>query len=69
MSKERERLPWDGTRGGLRDAIYRLHKTEVRAPTEQDIPPASTFPMTPAAREALRLNREHKRRQQQKGAT
>lgn len=49
--------PWDGATGGLRDAIWRIHTCERRPPTTADAPPVSRFPMTPAAREALRLNR------------
>lgn len=47
--------------GGLRDALYRFHRAEHRAPTEADVPPLSVLPMTAAAREALRLNRERDR--------
>lgn len=42
---------------GLTDALRRLAKAERRAPTEADAPPVSTFPSTPASREALRLDR------------
>lgn len=42
---------------GMTDALRRLHSGESRPPTPADAPPPSVFPMTPAAREALRLNR------------
>jgi len=43
---------------GLTDALRNLHRAEDRPPTEDDRPPASTFPMTEAARVALELDRE-----------
>lgn len=46
--------PIDGpSSAGLEDALRRLHLAEDRAPTDQDTPPPSTFPMTKAARAAL----------------
>ena len=46
---------------GLTDALRRLWNAESRPPTDDDRPPVSTFPMTPAAREALRLSRLRER--------
>jgi hypothetical protein len=47
---------------GLTAALKNLHQAESRAPTENDRPPASTFPMTAAARAALELDREADKR-------
>lgn len=43
---------------GLTQAVNALRDRVARRPTEQDAPPCSTFPMTPAAREALRLSKQ-----------
>ena len=42
---------------GLEDALARLWLGRPGPATEADRPPPSTFPMTPAARVALRLSR------------
>ena len=44
---------------GMAEALRALDLPE-RSPTELDAPPPSTFPRTPAAREALRLGRKDK---------
>lgn len=56
--------PWhlEGpTRGsnppGLEDALRRLHEGRPGPPSEDDRPPVSTFPLTRAARAALRLSK------------
>jgi hypothetical protein len=62
--------PWDipgalnsgGEAPGLTAALRNLHRAESRAPTENDRPPISTFPMTAAARAALELDREADKR-------
>jgi hypothetical protein len=54
----KEKKPWDGMRGGLKDATRNLHLAEKRAPTDADRPPPSLLPMTPAAREAVRLRKD-----------
>jgi hypothetical protein len=38
----------------------RMASLPARKPTEADRPPPSTFPITPAAREALRISRHTK---------
>ena len=50
-----------GFSAGLTDAIKRLRNGRPGPPTPADVPPPSVFPMTPAAREALRLNRQARR--------
>jgi hypothetical protein len=45
---------------GLTEAVRALRRAERRAPIDADRP-TSVFPMTPAAREALRLDRETRR--------
>lgn len=45
-------------RPALADALRRLYEGRPGPPTEADVPPPSTFPMTPAARAALRLSRK-----------
>jgi hypothetical protein len=43
-------------RPAIREAL-RLAYAEPRKPTEADAPPPSTFPMTPGAREARRMDK------------
>jgi len=43
-------------RPAMRQALAAVN-AERRKPTEADAPPVSTFPMTPAAREALRMTK------------
>lgn len=50
-------LPEGSWSKGLTEAIKLRDRAEARAPGPADVPPPSTFPMTPAAREALRLAR------------
>ena len=59
MTKQRPDAPqpWDGTSGGLREAIRAYHLAARRAPTEADRPPPSLFPMTRGARAARRMAR------------
>jgi hypothetical protein len=51
-----ERRP---TPPALLDAVRRLHLAARRPPTDDDRPPPSTFPMTAAARAALRYKRQY----------
>lgn len=51
-----------GLSPGLRDAIRRFHEGRRGPPTPADAPPPSVFPMTPAARLALRLNLQAQRK-------
>jgi hypothetical protein len=58
--------PWriDGPQRGpdppaLADALRRLHEGRPGPPSPDDLPPVSTFPMTKAAREARRFDREN----------
>lgn len=44
---------------GLTDALRRLRNGRVGAPTEADRPPPSLFPITRAARAALRYARQY----------
>lgn len=61
-----ERTPWrisgplDGPAEskGLEDALKRLYLSARRKPTEADRPPPSIFPVTKAARAALRYTKE-----------
>ena len=50
-------LPAGSRSSGLTAAIKLRDKAQRRKPTEADVPPPSTFPMTPAARAALALKR------------
>lgn len=50
----------EGPERGLREVdreLRRRHDSEQRPPSDEDRPPVSVFPMTPGAREALRLSR------------
>jgi hypothetical protein len=51
-------LPEGSWSPGLTAAIKLRAYADRRRPTEADRPPASVFPMTPAAREAKRLTKE-----------
>jgi hypothetical protein len=51
-------LPSGSWSPGLTAAIKLRDKADSRPPTDSDRPPASVFPMTPAAREAKRLAKE-----------
>jgi hypothetical protein len=43
---------------GVADALRRLSEGQSRTPTEADRPPPSLFPMTPAARAAIRASKK-----------
>jgi hypothetical protein len=51
-------------RMGMAQALRMARDLVARRPTEADAPPVSTFPLTKAAREALRLAREARKRQE-----
>lgn len=55
---ERAGLESDPGRGWLGIALRLWHTAARRAPTEADQPSVSVLPMTPAAREAVRIRRE-----------
>jgi hypothetical protein len=48
-------------KGGLGDTLRALKEARRGPPTEADIPPPSSLPMTPAARAALRLSKGKRR--------
>jgi len=50
--------PEKGYAPGMTAALKALHHARRGKPSPADAPPPSTFPMTPAAREAKRLARE-----------
>ena len=53
-----ERAPRGAWSGGLTEALRLLRQARGWPPTEADAPPPSTFPMTPAAREAKRMAKQ-----------
>jgi hypothetical protein len=48
----------------MAEALRMAKELPARKPDELDAPPPSTFPLTKAAREALRLAREARKRQE-----
>ncbi len=68
MKRHHLRRDWNGDplpdpkreHPGMAEALRMARELPARTPTEADAPPASAFPMTRGAREALRLTQEHR---------